>query len=189
MATSDTQGATSRGQHSPAEERAAYTRRFGAAEAAANHKGEDVAAQLEWVIADRGAPAVIQSDNGSEFTGRTLDLWAYGRGVRLDFSRPGKPTDNAVIESFHRRLREECLSQHSCEAACQARAACTSMPPVIVPSRREVPHTPVRALEGGARAADGHAPPAQGWLRGKRRRHLVYGLACGHNVARALRPD
>jgi putative transposase len=89
-----------------------YTRECLAAEAAANLEGEDVAAELDRVVADRGAPAVIQSDNGGEFTGRMLDLWAYGRGVRLDFSRPGKPTDNPVIESFHRRLRQECPSQH-----------------------------------------------------------------------------
>lgn len=89
-----------------------YTRECLTTLAAPNLHGDDVAAELSRLVGVRGAPAVIQSDNGGEFTGRTLDLWAYGTGVRLDFSRPGKPTDNAVIESFHRRLREECLSQH-----------------------------------------------------------------------------
>lgn len=89
-----------------------YTRECLAIAADPSLRGEDVAAVLSRVAAERGTPAVIQSDNGGEFTGRTLDLWAYGNHVRLDFSRPGTPTDNAVIEAFHRRLREECLSQH-----------------------------------------------------------------------------
>ena len=51
-------------------------------------------------------------DNGPEFVSRSLDLWAYWNGVELDFSRPGKPTDNAFIESFNGKFREECLNQH-----------------------------------------------------------------------------
>lgn len=51
-------------------------------------------------------------DNGPEFMPRELVLWAYARGVQLDFSRPGKPTDNAFIESFNSRFRQECLNQH-----------------------------------------------------------------------------
>lgn len=50
--------------------------------------------------------------NGSEFSGRMMDLWAYHHQVRLDFSRPGKPTDNAFIESFNGSLRKECLNLH-----------------------------------------------------------------------------
>ena len=52
----------------------------------------------------------IFCDNGSEFIGRALDLWVYVNKVKIDFSRPGKPTDNAHVESFNGRLREECLS-------------------------------------------------------------------------------
>lgn len=48
-------------------------------------------------------------DNGPEFVGRSLDLWAYFSGVTLDFRRPGKPTDNGYIEAFNGRLRQECL--------------------------------------------------------------------------------
>src|SRR3546814_6101284 len=48
----------------------------------------------------------------SEFISRDLDLWAYQRGVILDFSRPGKPTDNTFIEAFNGRLRAECLNAH-----------------------------------------------------------------------------
>ena len=56
-------------------------------------------------------PKTIRVDNGSEFTSRALDQWAYVNGVQLDFSRPGKPTDNALIESFNGRLRAECLNE------------------------------------------------------------------------------
>ena len=65
---------------------------------------------LEWVASQRGKPQTIRVDNGPEFISRSLDLWAYSNGVKLDFSRPGKPTDNAFIESFNGRLRDECLS-------------------------------------------------------------------------------
>lgn len=51
-------------------------------------------------------------DQGSEFVSRDLDLWAYQKGVILDFSRPGKPTDNAFIESFNGKFRAECLNTH-----------------------------------------------------------------------------
>ena len=55
-------------------------------------------------------PSVIQVDNGPEFISRALEAWAYRNGVTLDFSRPGKPTDNAPIESFNARVRAECLN-------------------------------------------------------------------------------
>ena len=61
-------------------------------------------------------------DNGSEFISRDMDLWAYQRGVILDFSRPGKPTDNAFIEAFNSKLRSECLNAHwflSLQDACE----------------------------------------------------------------------
>ena len=74
--------------------------------------GDDVVRVLEQVTADRGKPQSIRVDNGPEFISRSLDLWAYFNGVKLDFSRPGRPTDNAVIESFNGRLRDECLNQH-----------------------------------------------------------------------------
>lgn len=55
---------------------------------------------------------MISGDNGTEFTSRALDHWAYWNRVALDFSRPGKPTDNPFIEAFNGSLRRECLSQH-----------------------------------------------------------------------------
>ena len=59
-----------------------------------------------------GYPKTIRVDQGSEFISRDLDLWAYTNGVTLDFSRPGKPTDNAYIEAFNGRFRAECLNTH-----------------------------------------------------------------------------
>jgi transposase InsO family protein len=62
--------------------------------------------------AERGKPQSIRVDNGLEVISRSLDLWACFNSVKLDFTRPGKPTDNAVIESVNGRLRDECLNQH-----------------------------------------------------------------------------
>ena len=59
---------------------------------------------------------MIQVDNGPEFIFRNLDAWAYREKVSLDFSRPGKPTDNAFIESFNARVRAECLNAHVFES-------------------------------------------------------------------------
>jgi putative transposase len=74
--------------------------------------GDDVVQTLESVVRGRGKPQTIRVDNGPEFISKSLDLWAYWNGVQLDFSRPGKPTDNAFIESFNGKFREECLNQH-----------------------------------------------------------------------------
>ena len=74
--------------------------------------GDDVVRVLEQVTSQRGKPQSIRVDNGPEIISQRLDLWAYFNGVKLDFGRPGKPTDNAVIESFNGRLRDECLNQH-----------------------------------------------------------------------------
>ena len=71
----------------------------------------EVTSALDRAVGRFGAPKVIRVDQGRQFTSRELDLWAYGHGVTLDFSRPGKPTDNAYIESFNARVRAECLNQ------------------------------------------------------------------------------
>ena len=60
----------------------------------------------------RGVPKVLFCDNGSEFTSQAMDLWAYQNGMKIDFSRPGKPTDNAFVESFNATFRAECLNAH-----------------------------------------------------------------------------
>src|SRR3546814_20720254 len=67
---------------------------------------------LEVTCAMVGYPKTIRVDQGSEFISRDLDLWAYANDVTLDFSRPGKPTDNAYIEAFNGRFRAECLNTH-----------------------------------------------------------------------------
>ena len=59
---------------------------------------------------EQRVPLRIQVDNGSEFISKALDKWAYENRVTLDFSRPGKPTDNPFIESFNGSLRDECLN-------------------------------------------------------------------------------
>ena len=74
--------------------------------------GDDVVAALERVKEVRGCPQSIRVDNGPEFISKSLDWWAYFNNVTLDFSRLGKPTDNAYIESFNGRVRQECLNQH-----------------------------------------------------------------------------
>jgi putative transposase len=75
-------------------------------------RGEHVVQAVEQIAAHRGAPERIRVDNGPEFVSKALDRWAYERGVTLDFSRPGKPTDNGFVESFNGRLRDECLDTH-----------------------------------------------------------------------------
>lgn len=75
-------------------------------------KGVDVANALDDIVRLYGLPQTIKVDNGPEFISKELDLWAYTNKVKLDFSRPGKPTDNAFIESFNGRFRQECLNQH-----------------------------------------------------------------------------
>jgi len=77
-----------------------------------SYRGEDVVQTLERVCRKVGYPKTIRVDQGTEFVSRDLDLWAYSKGVTLDFSRPGKPTDNAFIEAFNGRFRAECLNQH-----------------------------------------------------------------------------
>jgi putative transposase len=89
-----------------------YTRESLAIDVGQSLKGDDVVATLNRIAATRGLPATIKVDNGSEFISKVMDRWAYERGVELDFSRPGKPTDNAKIESFNGRFRQECLNLH-----------------------------------------------------------------------------
>lgn len=72
--------------------------------------GEHVVAVLNRLAAQRQAPKYLFVDNGSEFSGRLLDLWAYHSKARIDFSRPGKPTDNCYVETFNGSLRDECLN-------------------------------------------------------------------------------
>lgn len=83
--------------------------------------GLRVARELDRVIAARGAPESISVDNGPEFAGRVLDEWAYSKGVRLRFIRPGKPVENAYVESFNGKFRDECLNEHWFASLAEAR--------------------------------------------------------------------
>ena len=74
--------------------------------------GVKVAAARSRVLQHRAAPQAITVDNGGEFVSRAMDAWAYAHTVRLDFIRPGKPVENAFIESFNGKLRDECLNSH-----------------------------------------------------------------------------
>jgi putative transposase len=89
-----------------------YTRESLAIEVDPHLGGQRVAEILTLVALERVKPEKIRVDNGPEFTSKRLDQWAYINRVELDFSRPGKPTDNAFIEAFNGRLREECLNQN-----------------------------------------------------------------------------
>jgi putative transposase len=77
---------------------------------------------LNRLVAQRGAPHYLFADNGSEFTGHLVDLWAYRCKVRIDFSPPGKPTDNAFIKTFNGSLRDECLHLHWFETMAEDRS-------------------------------------------------------------------
>lgn len=74
--------------------------------------GERLTRLLDEVCARRGQPSIIRTDNGKEFTGRAMLTWAHRRGIALRLIEPGKPTQNAYIESFNGRLRDECLNEH-----------------------------------------------------------------------------
>ena len=89
-----------------------FTRFSPAVDPRFSYKGEDVVATLERICRSTGYPQSIRVDQGSEFISRDLDLWAYQKGVVLDFSRPGRPTDNGFIESFNGKFRAECLNAH-----------------------------------------------------------------------------
>gem|GEM_PF-4992010 len=67
---------------------------------------------LDRLAFSRGLPNVIRTDNGKEFCGKAMVEWAHARGVDLQMIEPGKPNQNAYVESFNGRLRDECLNEH-----------------------------------------------------------------------------
>ncbi len=82
-----------------------FTRESLAIQVRQQFTGDDVVAVLEAVTEQRSYPKSIRVDNGPEFISKGLDWWAYLNQMKLDFSRPGKPTDNAYVESFNGRFR------------------------------------------------------------------------------------
>lgn len=89
-----------------------FTRECLALDANARIRGIDVVTTLERITREHGFPKRIKVDNGPEFISKDLDRWAYWNHVELDFSRPGRPSDNALVEAFNSRFRQECLNQH-----------------------------------------------------------------------------
>jgi putative transposase len=88
-----------------------YSRKCHAIEVGQSLRGMDVVAVMNQIKKDQGIlPKRIQVDNGSEFISKDFDRWAFENRVTLDYSRPGRPTDNPFIESFNGSLRDECLN-------------------------------------------------------------------------------
>lgn len=98
-----------------------FTREAPAIEIDTSLPGARVVRVLEGVATQRGFPQALLMDNGPELTSRALDQWAYDHGVELRFIEPGKPVQNAFIESFNGRFRDECLNQHWFLSLAQAR--------------------------------------------------------------------
>lgn len=91
-------------------------------EAGFRMSGETVSQILDRTLGAGPGPRSITVDHGTEFQSRALEDWAYRRGVQLDFIRPGKPVENAFIESFNGRLRDECLNVHQFASLAEAQA-------------------------------------------------------------------
>ena len=89
-----------------------FTRECLAIEVDRSLPGLRVARVLDRLHAQVGLPQTIVVDNGPEFAARTLDAWAYAHSVTLRFIRPGKPIENAYVESFNGKFRDECLNEH-----------------------------------------------------------------------------
>jgi len=103
-----------------------YTRETVAMEVRGSFKSIDVIKVLNWRSRSHRKPSVIQVDNGSEFTSGEFDAWASRANASRDFSRQGKPTDNAFIESFNARVRAECLNANVFESLEDARNILTN---------------------------------------------------------------
>ena len=89
-----------------------FTRTCLAIEVDTSIGGRRVVEVLQRLVETPARPTVLITDNGPEFVGRALDAWAYAQGIRLHFIEPGKPNQNAYVESFNGRFRDECLNEH-----------------------------------------------------------------------------
>ena len=132
-----------------------YSRECPAIEVDTSLGGRRVVSVLDKLAEIRGLPEVITIDNGPEFAGRVLDEWAYRKGVKLSFIRPGKPMENAYIESFNGRFRDECLNTNWFISLAHARQ-------VIEEWRRDYndarPHSSLEYLAPAVFAARWRAP-------------------------------
>ena len=109
--------------------------------------GEHLTRILDGICAQRGRPAVIRTDNGPEFCGKAMLTWAYRNAVALRLIEPGKPNQNAYIESFNGRLRDECLNEHWFTSLAHARS-------VIEGWRREYNEERPKRVLGGLTPAE-----------------------------------
>ena len=101
-----------------------FTRLSPAIDVRQSYRGADVVATLERAAIETSLPKTIRVDHGPEFVSKELDVWAFIRDVALEFSRPGKPTDNAFIESFNGKFRSECLNANWFLSLDEARRKC-----------------------------------------------------------------
>jgi len=120
-----------------------YSRECVALEVDSSINGRRVAAVLDRLSEVRGLPLSITVDHGPEFEGQVLDAWAYEHGVQLNFIRPGKPVENAYIESFNGRFRDECLNEHWFLTMAQARRVIESW---RIEYNTERPHSSLKDL-------------------------------------------
>ena len=97
-----------------------FTREIVAIEVGQRLRGEDMVRTLNRTKQEGRTSKLLFCDSGSEFSGQALDLWAYQNGVKIDFSSPGTPTDNAFVESFNGTFRDECLNVHWFETLTEA---------------------------------------------------------------------
>jgi putative transposase len=98
-----------------------FTRECVAIEVDRSLPGVRVVRVLDRLAETIGLPDILVMDNGPEFSGRTLDTWACARGIQLRFIRPGKPIENAFVESFNGKFRDECLNEHWFASVAEAR--------------------------------------------------------------------
>lgn len=101
-----------------------FTRFCAAIDARKSYRADDIVTALMRITRKHGVPKEIRVDNGPELVSRALDLWAYMNDVKLDFSRPGEPTDNAFVESFNGTFRAECLNTAWFLSLVEAQAKC-----------------------------------------------------------------
>jgi putative transposase len=88
--------------------------------------GDHLTRILDSICSQRGKPSIIRTDNGPEFTGKAMLTWAHRNGIGLRLIEPGKPNQNAYVESFNGRLRDECLNEHWFTSIAHARAVIES---------------------------------------------------------------
>ena len=122
--------------------------------------GARVVRVLERLAETIGLPRVLVSDNGPEFAGQTLDAWAYRHNVELRFIRPGKPIENAYVESFNGKLRDECLNEHWFLSVAEAQQIIEAW---CVDYNTVRPHRSLGQQTPAAYAATACAGPAAGW--------------------------